>query len=440
MKILEVIHGYPPEYNAGSENYTEAVVNELAKRGNEVAIFCRVENRIRPEFELNEISLGEHVRKFTINVAVTKDKFSITEVDKAFIKVIDLFQPEVAHIEHLNHLSIGITDILAGRRIPMVYTLHDFWLMCPRGQFIQSNSEGEQWKVCDGQEDSKCAAICYRTRYSGYDDPEQNLVFWMNWVGNRMRSTAEAIRKIDSFISPSRTVMNSFLEYYPYARDKTHYLDYGFDLKRLQGRKRLKEDRFVFGYIGTHIPAKGIDYLIKAFGELNGDPILRIWGRWRKDYTPALVELGNQINERTGKEIQWMGEFETERIVDQVFNKVDAIVVPSIWLENSPLVIHEAQEVRVPVITADVGGMAEYVEHEANGLLFRFRNIGSLAMEMQRLIDNPEKGKSLGSRGYRFSKNGEIPSIEEHVGKLLEIFGSLRHSSTNRSIEKSDIR
>ena len=84
--------------------------------------------------------------------------------------------------------------------------------------------------------------------------------------------------------------------------------------------------------------------------------------------------------------------------------------------------------------------MAEYVEHEMNGLLFRFRDIGSLAMEMQRLIDNPEKGESLGSRGYRFSKNGEIPSIEEHVGKLLEIFGSLRHSSNNDPIEEGDIR
>ena len=436
MRIIEVIHGYPPEYNAGSENYTETVVNELAKRGNDVAIFCRVEDGLRPEFELNEMSLGERVKKFTINVATTKDRFAVPEVDTEFIKVIELFRPDVAHIEHLNHLSLGIPGILAERGIPMVYTLHDFWLMCPRGQFIQNSTEGEPWKVCDGQEDSKCADICYKTHYSGYEDPEQNLEYWRNWVGNRMRSTADAIRKIDYFIAPSKTVLNSFLEYYPEARDRTQYLDYGFDLGRLQGRNRLREDRFVFGYIGTHIPAKGVDYLIKAFGELKGNPVLRIWGRWRKDFTPALVELGNQITRKTGKEIQWMGEFETERIVDQVFNKVDAIVVPSIWLENSPLVIHEAQEARVPVITADVGGMAEYVEHEVNGLLFKFRDVGSLAMEMQRLVDNPEKVEPLGSRGYKYSKNGEIPSVEEHVGRLLEIFGSLVHSSTNSQIGK----
>ena len=56
------------------------------------------------------------------------------------------------------------------------------------------------------------------------------------------------------------------------------------------------------------------------------------------------------------------------------FDRVDAIVVPSVWVENSPLVIHEAQQARVPVITADAGGMAEYVRHEVNGLLFEHRS------------------------------------------------------------------
>ena len=48
----------------------------------------------------------------------------------------------------------------------------------------------------------------------------------------------------------------------------------------------------------------------------------------------------------------------------EVFNQVDAIVVPSIWLENSPLVIHEALEAKVLVITAAAGGMQEYIQHE----------------------------------------------------------------------------
>ena len=434
MRILEIIHGYPPDYNAGSENYTEAVVNELIKRGHEVAIFCRIEDHNRPEFELSENNINERARKYVINIAKTRDKFIVPEVNNSIKSVLKSFLPEIAHIEHLNHLSLDIPVILAERRIPMVYTLHDFWLMCPRGQFIQNNTVGEPWNFCDGQEDLKCATICYKTHYSGFADAKQNLEYWEGWVRDRMQSTAEAVSKIDRFIAPSKTVLNTFLRYYPDARNKIKYLDYGFDLARLQGRKRVKEARFVFGYIGTHIPAKGVDYLIKAFGELKGNTILKIWGRWRNDFTPALVELGNRISKTGGKEIQWMGEFETEKIVDQVFNKIDAVVVPSIWLENSPLVIHEAQEARIPVITADVGGMAEYVDDEVNGLLFNFRNISSLAKEMQRLIDEPGLGRSLGVRGYRYSRDGEVPSIEEHIGELLEIFNSMVRRSENNHL------
>ena len=225
MKIIEIIHGYPPEYNAGSENYTESVVNELVRRGNQVSIFCRVEDQQRPEFEVKEQVLNEYTRKYSINVAITKDEFVIPEVDREFAKVIALFKPQVAHIEHLNHLSMGVTEILAKIGIPMIYTLHDFWLMCPRGQFIQSNDEGKPWVVCDGQKDSKCANICYKWHSSGYKDPKQNLEYWETWVGNRMHAATKSVQKINYFISPSKTVLNRFLEYYPDSKDRTIYLD-----------------------------------------------------------------------------------------------------------------------------------------------------------------------------------------------------------------------
>jgi len=58
--------------------------------------------------------------------------------------------------------------------------------------------------------------------------------------------------------------------------------------------------------------------------------------------------------------IEFCGEYVNKNLANTVFANVDCIVVPSIWAENSPLVIHEAQECKVPVITADYGGMGEY--------------------------------------------------------------------------------
>ena len=100
-------------------------------------------------------------------------------------------------------------------------------------------------------------------------------------------------------------------------------------------------------------------------------------------------------------------------------------MVPSIWAENSPLVIHEAQQARAPVITADYGGMAEYVHHEVNGLLFAHRDPESLSRQMQRLADDPELAVRLGDRGYLQSADGNVPDIRYHALAVEEIYANL---------------
>ena len=193
----------------------------------------------------------------------------------------------------------------------------------------------------------------------------------------------------------------------------------------MTGRVRAPEQEFVFGYIGTHTPAKGIHHLLEAFAQVQGEPILRIWGRPREPYTSSLRRIAASLPNDAGHRVQWLDEYCNERIVQEVFNRVDAIVVPSIWEENSPLVIHEAQQARVPVITADVGGMAEYVRDEVNGLLFRHRDPRSLAHQMQRLVDEPTVALRLGARGYLYSATGDVPSIREHSLAIEEVYREL---------------
>jgi len=105
-----------------------------------------------------------------------------------------------------------------------------------------------------------------------------------------------------------------------------------------------------------------------------------------------------------------------------VFSQTDVIVTPSVWVENSPLVIHEAQQARVPVITANAGGMSEYVQHEVNGLLYEHRDIADLAKQMQRLLNDPAFAQQLGQRGYLFSDDGEIPALDQHISDLEALY------------------
>lgn len=104
------------------------------------------------------------------------------------------------------------------------------------------------------------------------------------------------------------------------------HADYGFDRACLAGRERIGGEPFTFGYIGRHVPAKGVQELITAFRGVRGDVRLRIWGRPEGQLTSALHALA-EGDER----IQWRGEYSNENIVVDVFNHCDAVVVPSIW-------------------------------------------------------------------------------------------------------------
>ena len=429
MRILQVIHGYPMRYNAGSEVYTQGLAQALADR-HDVHVFTRQENAFLPEYILSRETdpYDPRVTLHLINMARARDGYRHRAVDEAFGRVLDEFVPEVVHIGHLNHLSTSLVFEAQSRRLPVVFTLHDYWLMCPRGQFIQMYPRDplDIWAACDGQEDRKCAELCYSRYFAG--DPSEHEVdtsYWTQWVERRMSHVRQVCEAVNVFIAPSRYLLGRFRDDFRIPEEKLVYLDYGFHVGRLRGRRRLPGEPFTFGYIGTHIPAKGVDHLIRAFGATSGSAKLRIWGRDRGAETSGLKALTQELPGGVGARVEWMGEYQNSEIVPEVFNRCDVIVVPSIWAENSPLVIHEALQVGVPVVTADHGGMAEYVHHEENGLLFSHRDPASLAEQMQRLINDPNLARKLGSRRYLQYPKGDVPDMLTHSLAVEDLYSSL---------------
>ncbi len=437
MKILQVIHGYPMRYNAGSEVYTQTLARALANR-HEVHVFTREENAFAPDYAMrDEADAGDpRVRLHVANMPRSRDRYRHEGVDRRFGALLDALRPDVVHVGHLNHLSTSLLAETARRGVPVVFTLHDFWLMCPRGQFMQMFPEDptDVWAACDGQEDAKCARRCYARYFSGAPDEEaRDASHWTEWVARRMAHVREMVEHVDVFVAPARSLLERFHREFGLSRNKLRYLDYGFDSARLRGRRRAPGEPFTFGYIGTHIPAKGIHHLLDAFGRLGPDARLRIWGRPRGQDTEALKAIAAALPGGAGDRVEWRDEYRNEDIVRDVFDHVDAIVVPSIWAENSPLVIHEAQGAGVPVITADVGGMAEYVRHEENGLLFRHRDPGDLAEQMSRLAADPALAARLGARGYLADPEGRIPDIGAHALAIEALYEEVcAHRATAR--------
>ena len=426
MKILKVIHGYPMRYNAGSEVYSQTLCHGLASR-HEVHVFTREEDAFAPDFRLRAERDADDPRitVHVVNNPRLKDRYRAAGVDQRFAEVLALVKPDIVHVGHLNHLSTSLLREAARGEIPIVYTLHDYWLMCPRGQFMQMFPENpnDLWTACDGQEDRKCAERCYARYFSGAsEEHDGDVAYWTDWVARRMRHVREMTELVDLFIAPARYLHDRYRDSFGLPERKLTYLDYGFARERMAGRSRAPGEPFTFGYIGTHIPAKGIHDLIRAFGRVEGAAKLRIWGRHRGQDTEALVSIAASLPGGMAERVEWLPEYKNQELVRDVFDRCDAIVVPSVWVENSPLVIHEAQQARIPVITANAGGMAEYVHHEVNGLLFEHRSVSSLAEQMSRFVREPELATRLGARGYLYSESGDVPDIESHVRKVEGLY------------------
>jgi glycosyltransferase involved in cell wall biosynthesis len=102
-----------------------------------------------------------------------------------------------------------------------------------------------------------------------------------------------------------------------------------------------------------------------------------------------------------------------------VLADIDVLVVPSRWVENSPNSILEAQAVGVPIVGANLGGVAELVEHERNGLRFAVDDVDDLAKQMQRLLDEPDLLHQLRRSPMPFQ------SADEEVNRISGLYQEL---------------
>lgn len=377
MRVLEVIHGYPPHYMAGSEVYTRNLVRELASHAS-VSVFTRVENPFKPAYQRSD-SVEDGVLVRRINKPsrdyTFQDKYTDPNVDDAFRLMMRDVRPDIVHVGHLSHLSTGIVGVARREfQVPVVLTLHDYWMSCFRGQLVDPGL-----KPCDGPSDEKCHK-CAAHSYKDLAPPQAIEVYRKHMAG--------VLTDVDAFLAPSHTIERFFLDQ-GIPASKLLYSPYGFPQGIDTTERRLAEHGEVrFGFLGRVIPVKGVALLLNAFRRTRGPARLRIHGS-TNGHAAFLQELAGG-----DARIEICGPYENDRVAD-VLAGLDAVVVPSLWRENAPLVIQEAQLARLPVITSNVGGMAEFVRDGIDGYHFPLGDESALAAVLQGIIDDPGKLERL---------------------------------------------
>ena len=198
---------------------------------------------------------------------------------------------------------------------------------------------------------------------------------------------------------------------------RTFSLPFGLNLAYANNAKRVApSDVLRLGYIGTLAEYKGVHILFEAVRVLSGRPIeLKVYGKL-DDY-PVYVEFLIKISAGDPR-IEFCGTFPNSQI-GSIFADLDILVVPSLWYENSPLVVYSAQHAKCPVIASNVAGISEVIEHDKNGLLFEAGNVLELAAVIKDLLEDRVLLQ-------RLSENAKEPlSIQEYAAGLLNVYNDL---------------
>jgi glycosyltransferase involved in cell wall biosynthesis len=313
-------------------------------------------------------------------------------------------QPDVVHFQHSPLIGcelISLIDRLLPS-VPIVHTLHDYRSICHRdGKLVRTGSEA----LCLEASPRRCHQ-CFPAI------SEQDFFL-------RDRFIRTHLDHVDVFLAPSRFLLERYVDW-GMPRERIRFEDYGRPPAVPFPESGEDRPRNRLGFFGDLGPFKGTETLLEAMRILREEQVdVHLWvygsNLWSypDDYQQRFWSLLNEAGNVT-----FGGGYERGGLPD-VMSKVDWVVVPSRWWENSPLVVQEAFLFGRPVICSDIGGMAEKVEHGVNGLHFTVGDARSLADTIRRAVTAPRLWDEL---------SGGIPgvySMQEHVASLSGMYREL---------------
>jgi glycosyltransferase involved in cell wall biosynthesis len=444
MRILQIVHSPPLFTQAGTEIYTHNLSVELSKK-HKIYIFSRTCNLEQKEYEIKKEAFSG-LTVYTINNTFKNcDSFKMLYqneiIDQKFEEVLREVRPDVVHIQHLNYLSIGLIKKITERRIPIALTFHDYWWMCPRPHLFKKD-----YRPCDkaivSKFDQECLSCVnemlmirknFKSIYNcirrilptfivlsfkkiyfslmGFAYSDNNLISKLQERAHDIKCLMDSI---NIFIAPTECIRKNYIEF-GIPGEKIKLSCHGFNINLFNGLQKNRNHKLRFAFIGTILPAKGPHVLIESFnGIQDKNAQLMIYGNLRsfigfEHYLPYLKKIIKNKN------IMFMDGFDNRQIAS-IFQKIDVLVVPSLWLENSPLVIQEAFLAKTPVIASRIGGITELVLDGVNGLLCDPGDVHGLQEKIERIIDNPDLIQ-------KFKENmPQVKSIEDNAREMEEIY------------------
>lgn len=419
MRIAFTVHKLPPESLGGTEIYTRTLARVLVEQGHDVAIFApatTVEQAI-------EVRDADGVRRFLTPLPASRAsenpaaQFWHTFRDRAIEKDFDRFlgdvRPEVVHFQHVQGVSVRLIEQAEG--LPRVATLHDYWYFCANSQLIRPDRS-----VCAGPSPGCRNCVDCATARADLNILRTLRPITALPLAYRNHTLGDAVQHLDRMIAPSAFLREQYVQQ-GFDGSRIVVMENGLDTTRVDnsvrtgGRAPLADRPVRFGFLGTLAWQKGVHVLVEAFQNVpSSAATLDIYGSATAfpDYAAELRSANRNPAVRIHPPV-------AQDAVGRILGEFDVLIVPSLWYENSPLVIQEAYAAGVPVIASRLGALEEKVQEGVSGWHFAPGDAADLARVITGVLAEPEQITRL------VATLPTPPTMEEQARELVALYRSL---------------
>jgi glycosyltransferase involved in cell wall biosynthesis len=377
VKIAFISGLYPPAVAGGAEIVLQALVEGLRDAGHEVLVLTTKEGGDIVRELVNGIPVfrvpiqnvywhGWRDRPRTAKRAIwhALDSMNIRMLSIAK-KILQEERPDTLNVHASEGWSAAVLAIGKSLGIPTVQVLHSLNVLCPNSNMFRNG------RAC-GTRCLSCKAL--RVRHKAFSEDADAVVGVSQYILDRHLSAGYfSTAKHRIAIHNARDLPAAVVE-----SPRNEATD--------QGKK------FIFGFIGTINPAKGVELLIKEFYSVgNLEAELWIAGKGQTYFESSIR------SRYASQQVKFLGYLKPA----EFFPSIDVLVVPSLCQEALPTVVPEAFAFGVPVIASRRGGIPEMVRDGVNGRLYEPDNGGELANIMTAILRGEENLVSMSREAKR---------------------------------------
>ena len=419
MKIY-FITNYLPKYHkisGGAERATNSILKLLKDKGKDVGVMFT-----KPDFDEGKFNsvpikaiedrLSEKMKRTIQTMKIMGIFYDILTFFHS-LKVYAKVKPDILNFQNFNVLSFPMLWAAKLMGIPTIFSVYDFWCICPTGTLI--DNKGRRCRIFNSILCEKCNFVPPQFRLI----KKLGLLKPMLFIREKIFKIS--LKQFDAFIVLS-TFWVDILKKYGIDEKKINVIPLPIE-GNIKIKKNRKVERNSILFVGWIDRRKGSFTVVRAMKKiLKNVPNAKLYLIGPIGEESQKKKIDDYINKnKLEKNIKFLGKMPHQQVLD-FMQKVEVITIPEQWEIAWPIALTEAMAVAKPTVSSNIGGIPDFIDAGKNGFLAEPTDYNDFANKIIWFLKNKRKAKKMGMQARKDVLN--MTDENMIVDKLMELYKS----------------